>query len=345
MVCEVKMPFILGLGMFIVLLFSSLTWAANDQAAVATTQPQKIRAWHFVLRTVPLDRAYWMVDQAQKAGFNTVVVTITDGVNLRYAPWKGLPEAWSREDFVKWVAYVLNKGMEVIPEIKLLTHQEKLFQNNFPLLMFNKSTYDPRKGPVYEKTALLLNEIVEITHAPALHIGHDEVAGYNPSWVEKWLCMGEAILPAELFLQDVLHIHDYLKNRGIETWMWGDMLISPEEFPEMFASELHGGSVGYGKALRAKLPKDIVICDWHYSDDQPDFPSLAVMQKEGFRVIGTTWKKPRTIDNFSRYAAQHHAYGMMATTWFHVQRKEWDVVERIIRESGDAFRKDFPDAK
>ena len=210
--------------------------------------------------------------------------------------------------------------------------------------MFNAVTYDPRQEAVYKLVFPLLDEIIALIHPRAIHIGHDEVMGWNKAYAAKMLRPNEHMLPDDLFLKDTLRVHDYLKAHGIETWMWGDMLISPEEFPGMLASELHGGS-GYGKALRNQLPRDIVICDWHYDDDQPDFPSLVAMSKEGFRVIGSTWKKPETIRNFSRYAARHGAYGMMATTWFHVQRKEWDVVERIIRESGDAFSKDFPDAK
>ena len=340
-----KKCFFLGIWVLGLLLSSLIAEAAGNPALGAVEQSQKVRAWHFVLRAVPLDRAYWMVDQAHTAGFNTVVVTVTDGVNLQNAPWKTLSAAWSREEFEKWVAYARDKGMEVIPEIKLLTHQEKLFQNNRPLLMFNRSTYDPRNKAVYAQVTLLMDKIVEITHAHALHIGHDEVAGYNPRSAKKWLNEGEKMLPAYLFLQDVLKLHGYLKQRGIETWMWGDMLISPDEFPDMNPKSFHGGVAGYGKALRDKLPKDIVICDWHYADDQADFPSLAAFRQEGFRVLGSTWKMPKTIRNFSHYAAAHGAYGMIATTWFHVQRKEWDVVERIINESGVTFRKDFPDGK
>jgi len=125
----------------------------------------------------------------------------------------------------------------------------------------------------------------------------------------------------------------------------GNMLIPQDEFPNILSRHLHGTVPGYGKVLRAKIPRDIVICDWHYFDDQSVFPTLDVMQKEGFRVLGATWKKENTTLNFSRYAAKHDAHGMIATTWFHVVRKEWDVVEYIIKVSGEAFSKDFPDAK
>jgi hypothetical protein len=310
--------------------------------------PKPIRAFHFILRAVPLDKAYWMADEAKKAGFNVIIVQITDGVKLEKAPWLPHNGAWSKEEFSKWVEYVRGIGMEFIPEIKFLTHQEKFFQRNNLDLMFNSRTYDPQKDEVYQKVFAIIDEIVELCHPKAFHIGHDEVAGFSPVSKEKWLNPDEKILPAELFYKDIMKIYNYLKNKGIETWMWGDMLISPDEFSGLPAESLkafHGTLPGYGKELRAKLPKDIVICDWHYNDDREDFPSLSIMQKEGFRVIGATWAKEKTIKNFSKYASKSKAYGMMATTWWHVQKRNWDVVEKIIKVSGQYFLNDFPDEK
>jgi hypothetical protein len=264
---------------------------------------------------------------------------------MEQAPWEARKDAWSKAQLMEWVGYAYEKGLEVIPEVRLLTHQNRFFMKQHPDLMFNKSTYDPRKEDTYQRVFAILDEVIQVIHPKAIHIGHDEVAGHSSRSREKWLRAGEEMLPADLFLRDVLRIHDYLKKRGIETWMWGDMLISPAEFPGMLAKHLHGTGPGYGKALRDKLPRDIVICDWHYLDSQSDFPSLATMKQEGFRVIGVTWKKKETIRNFSRYAAQHGAYGMMATIWFYVPRRKWDVVDIIIRTSGEVFLKDFPDAK
>jgi len=312
-----------------------------------TNLPKPIRAFHFVLRAVPLEKAYWMVDEAKKAGFNVIVVQLTDGVKLDKAPWTPRSDAWSKKEFISWVEYVRNIGMEFVPEVKFLTHQEKFFQKE-SRLMFNSKTYDPRQSEVYKKVFAIIDEVIELSHPKAFHIGHDEVAGFNLKSKEKWLKPDEPVLPADLFYQDVMKIYNYLKTKNIEIWMWGDMLISPDEFLELSSGSLkafHGTLPGYGKDLRAKLPKDIVICDWHYKDDQEDFPSLSVMQKEGFRVIGATWVNERTIKNFSKYASKHKAYGMMATTWWHVQKRNWDVVERIIKVSGENFLKDFPDGK
>jgi hypothetical protein len=321
------------LSVFLLLLCAPLT-----QAAVTTPTsllPAKVRAVHFVLRAVSVADAKHIVDVASAAGFNTIQVTISDGVKLDNAPWTTTSASWKKADFIDWVSYTKSKGLIIVPELKLLTHQEKLFQNLHPELMYNSLTYDPRNTATYQRVFALIDEIIAVIQPSAFSIGHDEVAGRKPSKG----C--ENMLPAALFLQDTLRLHDYFKARNIQTWMWGDMLISTSEFPQMKVEPLHGDYPGYGKAMRDKLPKDIVIGDWHYGDNQLVFPSLTTMQNEGFQVIGATWQNTKTINNFSRYAAQQGARGMMATTWFHVQRKEWTIVDQIIRDSAAAFNRDF----
>lgn len=333
--------------LYFLLISLLLSYGVNIEVS-AQPMVKSVKAFHFVLLAVPLDKAYWMVDEAKKAGYNTIVVQIADGVKLVNAPWKPRDDAWSKEEFISWIEYAKKRELEIVPEFKLLTHQEKFFQDRFPGLMYNSKTYDPSKEDVYQKVFALVDEVIDIVHPAAIHIGHDEVAGFNKTSREKWLKSDENVLPAELFYKDVMQIYNYLKKKGIETWMWGDMLISPDEFPDLPEESkrpFHGALAGYGKQLRAKLPKDIVICDWHYNDEQEEFPSLSTFQKEGFRVIGVTWVKEKTIKNFSRYAAKHNAYGMMATTWWHVQKRNWDIVERIIKISGDTFSKDFADGK
>ena len=331
-----------------VLLISLFLSFSSSLEVSAQTIIKPIKAFHFVLRALPLDKAYWMVDEVKKAGYNTIVVQITDGVRLANAPWTPRDDAWSKEDFIAWIKHIDKKGLAFVPEFKFLTHQEKFFQDRFSELMYNSKTYDPQKEDVYQKVFALIDEVIDISQPKAIHIGHDEVAGFNEISREKWLKAGEDVLPAELFFNDVMRLYDYLKKKGIETWMWGDMLIDPDEFPDLpkeSKKSFHGTLPGYGKELRAKLPKDIVICDWHYNDEQEAFPSLTTFQKEGFRVIGATWVKEKTIKNFSRYAAKNNAYGMMATTWWHVQKRNWDIVDKIIKISGDTFSKDFTNGK
>lgn len=318
----------------------ALTLAA--QAKGVLTSP--IRGAHFVLApsspeasAVPMKNAIRVVDLAHRANFNTVVVEIANSVKLESAPELTRDGAWSKEQFAKFIDYAQTNGLQVVPEMKLLTHQEKFFQKHHPELMYNAVSYDPRKEEVYDIVLPLLDELIELANPSAIHIGHDEVVGWDPAHAKRHLEEGEHMLPAELFLLDIQRIHAHLKEKKVETWIWGDMLLSPDEFPQMTSSYLHGGSLGYGRRLRQQLPRDIVICDWHYSGTQSQFPTLLTMQSEGFRVIGATWDTPQTTQQFSRFAASNGAYGMMATTWFYVPLERFDVVEAILSFSGAAF--------
>lgn len=335
-------------SLYLFILVASQAWAGVDESDVRNSTP--VRAVHFVMapsgsRARALDylSAVRLIETSSRAGLNTAIVQIANSVVLDSVPQLVRPGAWTKQQFIDFVNMAKSRGMEIIPEIKLLSHQDKLFQSHFPHLMFNQTTYDPNHKATYEVVFTLLNEIIDAVKPRAIHIGHDEVS--SPDTKKKWLKQGEEMLPANLFLQDVWAIRNFLAARKVETWMWGDMLISRDEFPDMSGKHLHGSKPGYGKSLRVQLPKDVVICDWHYVDDQSNFTSLQTFRREGFRVLGVTWKKEKTIRNFSRYAAEHGAEGMIATTWFHVPRNEWDVVERIIRTSGRIFIKDFPDAR
>lgn len=316
-------------------------------SASATEIAKPFRAFHIVLLGISSDDAKHLVDMAAAEKFNFLVLNILWGasVKLKTFPWKVKTKPWEPEELLDVVSYARAKGLEVVPQMPLLSHQNVLLGKYRPDLMYNKSTYNPEKQDVYKIIFPMIDEIVALMKPKAFHVGHDEVVGWKLSHYGRFLGLLERALPVDLFVKDISTIYQHLKEIGVETWMWGDMLITPDEFPEMHSAGLHGNSKGYGQMLRRQIPKDIVICDWHYFDDQADYPSLTVLQKEGFRVIGATWEKEDTIRNFSSYAAKHGAYGMMATTWFHVQRKEWDVVEEIIKVSGEAFLKDFPDAK
>lgn len=35
------------------------------------------------------------------------------------------------------------------------------------------------------------------------------------------------MIPADLFLRDVIRIHDYLNGGRVDTWMWADMVLRP----------------------------------------------------------------------------------------------------------------------
>jgi len=70
------------------------------------------------------------------------------------------------------------------------------------------------------------------------------------------------------------------------------------------------------------IPKDVVICDWHY--ERPD-QTPVYFAMYGFRVITCPWRTPSTAvtqtDDMARWVKyatpemKPRYYGMMETTW------------------------------
>jgi hypothetical protein len=341
---------IMTLQLLAILFVCNISLSLN--IAHATPQSSPVRALHVVISPLTEADLIRLTDMAANAGFNTMILDLGGKVAFKSFPGKLSNDPWSREEFLKLVGYIRSKGIDVIPGVQLLTHQGQFLADRHPEVMFSPFVYNPDNPDTYKLVLPYLAEIISSMKPTAIHIGHDEAGLQWNKQDSAFELSGDAsILPAKLFLKDILVIDNYLKSQKVETWMWGDMLIAPDEFPLMLARHLHGIANGYGRALRLQIPKDIVICDWHYWDDQTVFPTISAFKAEGFRVLGATWRKGITTSNFSHYASQHGASGMIATTWFEPQRKvdvivtKWDEVARIIRDSGEAFNKDFPDAK
>lgn len=315
-------------------------------AAENLAMDRPVRAAHVVVRGLSVVESQRLIDLIAISGFNTLILDARDNVRFKNFPGKVRDNAWSIDEYVQVINYAKERHLDVIPEIKLLTHQKQLFGVAHQELMFDKETYNPNNGAVYDLLYRYLDEILGLVHPSAMHIGHDEVNGVY--WAKGVLGIGVSMLPAELYHKDIMLLHGYLSRKGVKTWMWGDMLISMTELPMMAPYHLNGVN-GYGANVRKILPNDIVICDWHYTDEQNIFPSIDLFRKEGFVVLGATFRNKKTIENFSRYASKQGAAGMIATTWFipgHSSKKvvnTWAEVKDIIVEAGAIFNRYFPD--
>ena len=65
------------------------------------------------------------------------------------------------------------------------------------------------------------------------------------------------------------------------------------------------------------IPRDIVICDWHY-EPRDDYPSVGYFQDKGFRVWPASWKNGKAAvalrDCASRKASDR-LLGHLCTVW------------------------------
>jgi hypothetical protein len=95
--------------------------------------------------------------------------------------------------------------------------------------------------------------------------------------------------------------------------MWGDRLIDAGVMKYDGWSASKNGT----PAAIDSIPKDIVICDWHY-DKRADYPSLRYFQEKGFRVWPAGWDSvpaTRALIQCARRDATERMLGHLATTW------------------------------
>ena len=294
------------------------------------------RALHFVVRHVTAQQFREIILRARLARFNTLVLMMTDGIAFRSFPGKVRKDAISPDLLSSLCDEARGNGLSIVAEVKLLTHQQVFLQDSHPELMFNKVTYDPRKSAVYDLVSAYIDEVVATVEPVAINIGHDEVKGIGVASRKRSLNSGENPLPAPLFLQDVITLRHMLVSRGLQVWMWGDMLLPKSLLPEVLQRSWDERQE-YPDLLD-RIPKDIVINDWHYFDER-DFPSADYFDAHGFRVMGATWYDREATKAFSTYLANRkwHAAGMVATTWSLIPQGKWGQAFDLIETSGEAF--------
>jgi hypothetical protein len=65
------------------------------------------------------------------------------------------------------------------------------------------------------------------------------------------------------------------------------------------------------------IPKDIIICDWHY-EKRADYPSVRYFQDKGFRVWPAGWNNvsaTKALIACTRHNATDRMLGHLCTTW------------------------------
>ena len=236
--------------------------------------------------------------------------------------------------------------IEIIPQINCLGHQSWK-QNTAALLKHypqfdetpgaypdNKDIYCrswcPQHPDVNRVVFALIDELIDAFEAKAFHVGMDEVFLIASEHCER--CRGGD--PAALFAKAVNDLHGHIVGeRGVQMLMWGDRLLDAEQ-------------TGYGKWEASgngtapaidRIPKDIILCDWHY-EKRDRYPSLAIFLDKGFRVWPAGWKKPEAAEAFAAAAKgcqNPRMLGYLCTTWGAVEIQnlaDWPALVRPIEK-------------
>jgi hypothetical protein len=188
----------------------------------------------------------------------------------------------------------------------------------------------PQNPEVNKIVFSLIDELIEAFQAGAFHVGMDEVFLLASDYCPR--CHGGD--PAALFARAVNDLHGHIVGqRHREMLMWGDRLLDAKG---LGYSEWEASTNGAHRAIDL-IPRDIVICDWHYGSRE-NYPSVSLLLEKGFRVWPSGWQPLEASQAFSRFARQiknRRVIGYLCTTWGKVRipdLAEWPPVTEVLRD-------------
>ena len=270
------------------------------------------------------------IDEALRPlGVNVIVYEVGYNFAFDSHPDMRFDKMVSREEAADLARFCKARGMRLIPQFNCLGHQSWAKQDMiFPLMAvhpeFEEAPDVPdakRKGmlknwcplhpDVYPIVFDLIDEIAAAFEADAFHVGMDEVLVFASPKCPR--CAGKP--PADLFAHAVRELHRHIvEQRGWTMLMWGDRLLDASA-PGM--GEGWAASDKKTAAAIDAIPKDIVICDWHYNAMET-YPSIELFVEKGFRVWPTGWKNVQGSLRQVAYAKDDttgRVLGYLGTSW------------------------------
>ncbi|HEY2157694.1 MAG TPA: family 20 glycosylhydrolase, partial [Isosphaeraceae bacterium] len=247
------------------------------------------------------------------------------------------PDGLSKDDVARVIAACRKGKIRVIPQINLLGHQSWAGRTNRLLQVYPDfdetpwvkmpakyawrnddklycKSYCPRHPKVHDVVFALVDEVCDAFEADAFHAGLDEVFYIGEDKCPR--CAGRD--KGELFADEVKLVRDHLQGKGRKLWIWGDRLLDGK------ATGLgmwEASTNGTDRAIDL-IPRDVVICDWHY---ERAVPTAAYFAMKGLDVVSCPWKKPGTavvqLKEMLEFREQSpaklkpHFAGMMQTVW------------------------------
>ena len=276
-------------------------------------------------------------EQLAPRSVNTLILRVDYGYQFTSRPELADRNGLSLDEVKKLVLTCREQSIRLIPQINLLGHQSwhssvgKLLQvypefdetpwvqnptkyawpNPDGLYCRSYCTLHPK---VHDVVLPLVDEICDAFETDAFHAGMDEVFYLGESKCPR--CGGQD--KAVLFADEVTRIRDRLRAKDRQLWIWGDRLLDGK------TTGLGEWEASFNDTHRAidLIPKDVLICDWHY--ERPD-PTAVYFAMKGFQVVTCPWRNPepalRQLEDLTRFrrqsapAMQPRFRGMVQTVW------------------------------
>ena len=283
-----------------------------------------------------------IIPELKKIGVNVIVLEVDYNFTFKSFPkLRNGNNTITKQGARKFAKICRKNGVNLIPEFQCLGHQSWK-EKTFPLLSVypalditpgafpnNKGLYcrewDPLNPKVNRIVFQLIDEIIDAFKADAFHVGMDEVFllgdKHSPSTRGKD--------PGKLFARVVNDYHDHLAEHGVQMLMWGDRLFDGRNYDfGKWESSLNGTASAVDM-----IPKDIIICPWHY-EKRKRYPSIPFFIKKGFRVLPASWKDvdaSKALIKYSYAQKSPNMLGHLFTTWHRLDLLKYSALVEDLK--------------
>lgn len=290
------------------------------------------------------------VPELAKLGVNMIVIEI----NYSFQ-WKSHPELsedyfLSAEEAEKIAKECSVYNICIVPLIDCIGHQS--WGNQTDKLLSVYPEFDETQGlypnndgiycrswcsqneKVYPILFDLIDEITKAFHTTYFHAGMDEIFLIGEDACPR--CRGKD--KGELLSNAINKVNEHcVRQKKLTLFIWGDRLLDGN-LPSLHDfGEWETSMNGTYTAINS-IPKDIIICDWHY-EVHDGYPSVAYFIEKGFRVLPASFKDVDAARKLIAYAKQFDDSGKMLghmyTTWETIPNKKlskWAPLKKTITE-------------
>jgi Glycosyl hydrolase family 20, catalytic domain len=279
-----------------------------------------------------------------KLGVNVLVVEVNYAFDYQSHPEIRPDQFITKARARDLVTAARTQGINVIPQINCLGHQS--WSRNTGELLKHYPQFDETPGqfpdnkgiycrswcplnPEVNKVVFaLIDELADAFEANAFHVGMDEVFIIGSEYCPR--CKGQD--SAKLFAKAVNDLHAHVVDeRKMEMLIWGDRLLDSKA---LGYSLWEAATNGTPPAVDL-IPKDIIVCDWHYGN-KTTYPSVPFLLDKGLRVWPSGWQPLEATEAFSAFSRQQknpRLIGYLCTTWGKVKvpdMAEWPPITEVL---------------
>lgn len=298
----------------------------------------------------------YILDESEKAGINTIVLAVSDGIVFESHPEIASDTAWKSSRVREEVAKCKRKNISLIPVLNFASPHDAWLGE------YHRKLCTPE---YYEVCRDLIKEAYELfDHPEYIHIGMDEEDAKHVKSHEL-----AVYRQGELYWHDLRFYIDCVKETGAKPWMWSCALFDhPEEYKKHIGADEAVLSPWYYNAFNKEhwtpiSSRDVYVTYYNegeyasmglkYVEEDPflvNFRKVALpLMKEGYKYIPCAsvcnrcdWNTHDLVEYFKNNAHDDGVLGYITAPWKATTKENkpfFDESIKFLKEAKEKFYK------